>query len=429
LYANDGEPQEGVDIFDPFVSDPHRAAQCKLHERDKTIQDAEIRAEVRKARTYDPPIAQYTILTTGKKSKKADDTIKAINRDHRRTGVFAVELLTWDRIEELLDLYPDIRDRLYKTLSAHDLGAIHGQFATVLAKLDAVASGPSPDEIDYALDDSKRALDEYRPDEARRAVDKLLTRYSDRMTPRQRWRANSQMAAARLADGRFEQAGRMMVEAVSLQPADEKARVNEAIGHEMQGDAGRAHELATALRRDVPSSTAALAVCVRTAPSTVTGVELERSVAGVARTDAEVALALAFRFLADDNGPKAEHHARVANSLDPDTPQGHFVLAQVVHHGLCRQLKVADRNAVPRPSSGGPRLPPSGSGTGTSAPPGCSRGPRAGAGASSSASTGSPRPSSGRGSGWPAAGPTREPCSRTRSGCRTGSTGRWRSAG
>ncbi|MBN9517834.1 hypothetical protein J0H58_04820 [bacterium] len=50
LYANDGDAQDGVDIFDPLVTDPHRAAQCELHERDKAVQSAELRAEVRKAR-------------------------------------------------------------------------------------------------------------------------------------------------------------------------------------------------------------------------------------------------------------------------------------------------------------------------------------------------------------------------------------------
>ncbi|MBN9517833.1 hypothetical protein J0H58_04815 [bacterium] len=168
-----------------------------------------------------------------------------------------------------------MRDRLHRTLTAHAVGGIYGQFAAVHAKLDATTTGLSQDAIDAARDESKRALDEHRPDEARRAADWLLTRQAHQMNPRQRWRANSQLAAAHLADGRFEQAGRMMVEGVVLQPTDEKARVNEAIGHELQGNRGRAHELAAALRRDLPSSTATLAAWVRTAPDTTTAEDLE----------------------------------------------------------------------------------------------------------------------------------------------------------
>src|SRR5688572_18853209 len=82
-YAHSGEKQDGVDIHDPLVRCPHRAAQCKLHDQGKSIPPKEIRAEVKKARAYSPPLDHYLILTTGKKAKAGDDAVKSINRYHQ----------------------------------------------------------------------------------------------------------------------------------------------------------------------------------------------------------------------------------------------------------------------------------------------------------------------------------------------------------
>ncbi len=115
LYANRGEAQNGVDIFDPMEPTRSRAAQCKRHARDKTIEPAEIRGEVEKAKSFRPPIDHYAILTTAKKSKNAHDEVVALNKAHRKSGHFRIELLTWETIQQLLDQYPQVRDRFFNT--------------------------------------------------------------------------------------------------------------------------------------------------------------------------------------------------------------------------------------------------------------------------------------------------------------------------
>src|SRR5437773_7689914 len=69
LYAYRGQEQHGVDIIDLSGEDPLHAAQCKRHEEEKELSAAEVRAEVRKATTFTPPIGVYAILTTGKVKK------------------------------------------------------------------------------------------------------------------------------------------------------------------------------------------------------------------------------------------------------------------------------------------------------------------------------------------------------------------------
>src|SRR6185437_10865106 len=107
-FAKKGEEQFGVDIFDTLGEDPFYAAQCKLKEQTKSLDPAEIQAEVVKAKTFPSKLDHYAILTTGKVSGAAQLAIQAINKENRSDGLFTVELFTWDKITELIRQYPEI---------------------------------------------------------------------------------------------------------------------------------------------------------------------------------------------------------------------------------------------------------------------------------------------------------------------------------
>ena len=76
-FAKKGEGQFGVDIFDTLGESPQYAAQCKLKEQWKSLDPAEIRDEVTKARTFPSKLDHYAILTTGKISGAAQLAIQA----------------------------------------------------------------------------------------------------------------------------------------------------------------------------------------------------------------------------------------------------------------------------------------------------------------------------------------------------------------
>lgn len=340
-YAHEGEKQDGVDVFDPLARAPHRGGQCKLHDKAKPIRPAEIRSEVAKALEYHPPLDHYLILTTARTSKESDDAVKQINLEHRSKGLFTVELLTWTRIEELLDRHPDVRDRWYKTLPAEALAGIRGDLAALGAKIDLSSSGPSSDFIDTELDDSKRALDDGRAAEVRAAVERLLGRYHGRMSDYQRWRAKTQLAFARLTQGEVETAGRLLLEAVRLQPSEPKALLNEAVGYELVGNVPRAHELATGLRTMMPENLGVLAVWVRTSPETLPVDELVRAAGRAADSDDDVSLALAARLAMRDRFDLVERYARTSANLHPGAPHGWLLLGQAIH----ARSQTADRIA------------------------------------------------------------------------------------
>lgn len=93
------------------------AAQCKLYDERKTLQPDEIEVEVEAAKEFPFRLGIYAICTTAKVSTQTQDAVTAINQRHLQEGLFKVELFTWDRLEQLLEESPDIRDNLYLTIS------------------------------------------------------------------------------------------------------------------------------------------------------------------------------------------------------------------------------------------------------------------------------------------------------------------------
>jgi hypothetical protein len=115
-FGRRGQRQFGIDILDLGGQSPLHAAQCKLREYGKTLPSATISEEVNEARKFQPALGKYGILTTAKVSTQAQTRILEINRAHREAGVFEVELLTWDKLCELLQLHETVRETFYGSI-------------------------------------------------------------------------------------------------------------------------------------------------------------------------------------------------------------------------------------------------------------------------------------------------------------------------
>jgi len=131
LYAHRGEKQFGIDILDLSGKEPLSAAQCKLHEEWKTISPTEIMSEVQKAREFRPKLGRYGILTTAKASGAAHDAVLKINQEHRKRGLFQIELMTWGKIENLLDRYDKVRENFDLTISAQTAAEIREKLSDI----------------------------------------------------------------------------------------------------------------------------------------------------------------------------------------------------------------------------------------------------------------------------------------------------------
>lgn len=157
-FAKKGEEQFGVDIFDTLGEDPFHAAQCKLKEQTKSLDPAEIRAEIAKAKTFPSKLDHYAILTTGKVSGAAQLAIQAINKENRVEGLFTVELFTWDKITELIRQYPEIEQQFYGGLRAEEVAVVNTKLDYITGLTESVASTVATTEIDGLIDEARSRI-------------------------------------------------------------------------------------------------------------------------------------------------------------------------------------------------------------------------------------------------------------------------------
>jgi tetratricopeptide (TPR) repeat protein len=335
LYGRRGEEQSGVDIIDPTFSAPFKAGQCKHHEPLLTIPPSEIEAEVAKALTFDPPLDHFAIVTSGRATTHAQNKIIEINREHRAKGLFIVELLWWEKIEDLLDEYPDVAALLTKITNAH-IAALEEKvtqgFMTVSSQVEAVVAVSGQTARDGEIDEAESCLENSDPQRARILLEKLRQRHWEELTPQQKYRVKAAFSNAALVQGNDQEAGRLLLEAKSECPDSERAQINEALGLELVGKKAEAHALASQLREKYPSSGKLLAIYIRTAPGNPSLEELEALLSAATEKDAEVCTALAIRAMGMHQFSEAADFAKTAVIASPDWFGSRFILGQALYN-------------------------------------------------------------------------------------------------
>jgi len=342
LFGQRGERQFGIDIIDPSVATPFKAAQCKNHEPYITIPPAEIEAEVAKVLTFKTPtpLEHYAILTSGRATTHAQNKIIEINREHREKNLFIVELLSWDKIADLLDDYPEVANLLINISHSH-LIEIEDTFRRGVTGLETqistAFSGISQTVYDTQIDEAEAHLDHHDPQMARMHFESIRKRHWDSLSAQQKYRVKIGFSNVALSQGKDAEAGRLLLEAKELNPESERARVNEAIGYEFLGHRDRAHSLAEELLKSYPTSSKLIACSIRTSPSRTPLEELTGLVTPVAEHDPEVNTALALRAAGMHRFEDAERYARIAASANPGWVGPKFLVGQSIYN--CEIMK------------------------------------------------------------------------------------------
>lgn len=305
-YGHRGERQDGVDLLDTGGGSPLRAVQCKHHESTKTLPPRELEAEVAKARDFPERIDEFFILTTAKKSALAQRKIRTINKEHAATGLFVVQLLTWDDIERIIDSSPAGQEfvgvqapRTMRMLLRNELQPVHDLVRT------------QGDDLHGAeLDEAKKHLDEGQVQLAVLLLGKLRKKSWDQMSVRHRSKWCALLADAELRKGNHQEAARLLIEAKSYQPDDDEMIANEVMGYELLGNRERAFELAEAAVKVRPHSASIYAGALRTAPSRADFSRLFESLPEQLKDHPGVWVAAATRDDADSSSEGAEATAK-----------------------------------------------------------------------------------------------------------------------
>lgn len=114
LNGRNGQPQAGIDIWGTDRRSGNRIGiQCKGRSdvafgHGAALTEAELRAEVERARHFVPPIDSFLLLTTGPNDGRLKQAARELGEANRAAGSFSVEFHGWDWIEGRLDQHVDL---------------------------------------------------------------------------------------------------------------------------------------------------------------------------------------------------------------------------------------------------------------------------------------------------------------------------------
>jgi len=319
--------------------------KCDLRASRSELTVAEIKDAVDRAASLKLPIGRFVIATTAAKPEGLQRSLFDLNRANRKDGISAIEVLTWDDIEELLDEYPQILT---------DFGT--GAKRQALTRADAVvhlearcepaAVGPT-DALGEEISAAAAFLESHQCQLARLALLRLREQKWGQLSNAHKFRVLSYLGAAWLKEGEPRKSAMLFIAAKSLQPDEENACTNEALAHELLGERERAFALADKLRMQFPSSGRAVALWLNNAPKTLDARELEENVAPELASDPEVAVVMARRALIDAHFDRAERYARLASAALPNNSIPWLVLGQAI---LLNELELANAGGNEAPA-------------------------------------------------------------------------------
>ena len=348
-FAKKGEKQYGVDIFDTLGESPQYAAQCKLKEQGKSLEPAEIRAEVEKAKTFPSKLDHWAILTTGKVSGEAQLTIQAINQEHRAAGFFTVELWTWEKISKLIRQYPEVEQQFYGGLRSEEVAIVTAKLDYIATLTESVSSASATSEIDREIDEARTHI---TPKEAQIAVMLLnrlqRTRGGD-LSDWHRFRIFTNLGASSLMLGKGEAAARHFLDAAPLRPDDELAVANEVLAYHLLLQDKETRDKAAAAVQRFPNAARIRSLWIQSAPPERTYEELLTATPEHLRKDAEIACALCRRAMLAGQHERGIEHAKDAVADKPKWSQTHLLLAQSHFARVViatKALKADDRDAT-----------------------------------------------------------------------------------
>ncbi len=330
LYGRAGQRQDGVDIFDPTASTPHRAAQCKRYDSLEPLKQRVVEDAVQAALKFSPKLDVFAIVTTAKQSTESQQTVKRINLEHQPKGLFRLEYLTWVDVEDLLNEYPDIWREFYPQVPPGDLALRETQ--KIYAAIQAIGPELGSGAIDAELDRCKALIENHKPEDARLFLQQLHDRSWDRLSDRQRFRVKANLAATWSSVGEYKQAGLLYVSSKGFQPEDPKALINEALGHLLLGDVEKAYGLANELRQKLPTEKLAFAIWINASPLTAPVATLLGEIPGHFLDEVEVCLAVAHRAFLQKDWDIAIRFAKKCTQIAEANPNGWGPLGKVIVH-------------------------------------------------------------------------------------------------
>jgi hypothetical protein len=148
MHGRRGQAQQGVDVYGKSARTSQLAGvQCKGKDNfaDKRVTEDEVRSEVRKALTFQPPLSEFTIATTGPKDANIELVARTITAEHLRDGKFSVTVAAWEDIVMLLNGHDDLIEQYcnVQTSTARIVQALSPKFNEINQRISETIARPA----------------------------------------------------------------------------------------------------------------------------------------------------------------------------------------------------------------------------------------------------------------------------------------------
>lgn len=322
-HGRTGQPQHGVDVYGrPDQGANWAGIQCKGKDTlaGTSVTPEELRAEVDKAKLFEPRLSEFFLVTSGPKDVDVEREARTITQQNLQQGWFSVTVLGWPDLLERLGDYEEIAQKHFPdffvtTQSAGDLPEeltevtfeiLKGQSRpqellrpdvpapfTIQPTIPEDSRDRTTPEFDATLDEARDLIEAYNPKQALEHLERLKDRAWSRADAVVKFRLLSNMGAAKLAMKDESAAARLFLEAQQYDPESEKALLNSALGYLILGDKESTRTLSQRVLSRNPASSRAYATLVQVEEEPWD--EIVARIPTPYRDDAEVAFALSVR--------------------------------------------------------------------------------------------------------------------------------------
>jgi hypothetical protein len=342
-YGRRGQEQFGVDLTGIRNGNPEAivGVQCKLKSEGKSLEVSEVKREVAKALTFEPPLHEYIIVTTAPDDAALDRLAHelSISISANRATPLAVKVMGWGSLSrqirrhrraldafdpshtpqgtEMLQMMAALKEEV-AAMRANDLPSIRAEIISV-SRVDPGAAGAADAAIEAEIS-GYADLVSTDPATALKLLSNLQGRLAANAGGRARFRIAANIAACSLELGNEVEAAKGLIAAFDFDPTNPKAASNKALGLLLQNDWPALQQFASAMFLSMPDNSALASYLIQGATPQAEITEPLLLVPDAVRHTKEVAMAIVRWTL--DRRPKEEwwNAATDAHANHPEDP-------------------------------------------------------------------------------------------------------------
>ena len=376
LHGRTGQPQAGVDVYgEDHQGSAFTGVQCKGRDGDynSTLTEAELTAEVEKAKAFRPALRVFIVATTAPNNVKLQQVARDITTLHRSGGLFDVYVHGWGTLKQLITDYPDLVQKHFADLAPVDLlarmdtlreevgsdlrGIIRSELVVVrsTSPLAAGAATSAADTPEDSLHARIRDAVNLTNDGAARAAMRSLQRLRDAewttATPRNRYRILAALASASLVLGDTASAIAGYRDAYAQAPDFPMAWAVLATAQLLDGEHAGAFATASQALLEDPSCEQAAMIVIQAAPPTMGMPDLEALLPGPMLAKPSVLVVLSTVARARGDIATAHRLAEAAYGLEPEGWRACTLVAELLLAPIFDDEALPLTRAVPAASA------------------------------------------------------------------------------